>query len=87
MVKRPEDGSVKHCIGQVMTHQRYHYRGLIYGAALTLPLPGLCGTTLFSCPWQPSAAIGSRCTEWQSKLYAVPKLAAAVLLSLDHSQT
>ncbi|CAK0786826.1 hypothetical protein CVIRNUC_010040 [Coccomyxa viridis] len=31
VVKRPEDGSVQHCIGQTMSHQRYHYRGLIYG--------------------------------------------------------
>ena len=31
VIRRPSDGSVKHYVGQIMTHARYHYKGVIYG--------------------------------------------------------
>ena len=41
VIRRPSDGSVKHYVGQIMTHARYHYKGVIYGRALALPHPFL----------------------------------------------
>ena len=36
VIRRPSDGSVKHYVGQIMTHARYHYKGVIYGQYPTL---------------------------------------------------
>ena len=36
VIRRPSDGSVKHYVGQIMTHARYHYKGVIYGDSPTL---------------------------------------------------
>ena len=70
VVKRPEDGSVKHCIGQTMSHQRYHYRGLIYGEVLTKPLLDFHGTAIFCAPGSPwQAQSGSLKPVVVSKLY------------------
>ena len=42
IVRRPADGSVKHCIGQMMKHARYHYLGLIFGASIARALSYHC---------------------------------------------
>ena len=30
-IRRPKDGSVKYCVGDVMVHRQYGYQGFIYG--------------------------------------------------------
>ena len=80
-MKRPEDGSVQHCIGQTMSHQRYHYRGLIYGEALTAPLLDVHATANICAPGRPWQQL-LRVAAW-SLLWS--KICTVIFKTLIHS--
>ena len=59
VLRRPADGSVKHCIGQIMTHKRYHYKGLIYGEPA-------CFVMHASLPFLPSTPLSDHALQNQA---------------------
>lgn len=59
VLRRPADGSVKHCVGQIMTHKRYHYMGLIYGEPACIVMHA-------SLPFLPSTPVSDSALQKQA---------------------